>query len=125
MMLKHIIDLTSALFLYFQVCSNGLVCFNRRYESYTIPSNGETNSDMSNIYCLAPYFADLDMRNSGKVWYQAYDATRDDISETSDVFTTVKSLMKTAYELDYSPVFVLKATWEKAPRYGGINSEVR
>ncbi|XP_053372780.1 uncharacterized protein LOC123559692 [Mercenaria mercenaria] len=105
------------------VCANGLICFNRRYESYTIPVNDETSSDLNNIYCLAPYFADIDVENSGKVWYQAYDATSEDISETSEVFVTVKNLMNATYGVDYNPVYILKATWDNAPKYGGNASE--
>jgi hypothetical protein len=61
------------------------------------------------------------MRDTGKIWYQAYDAIREDVSESSDVFTTVKELMSNIYGLDYSPVYILKVTWEKAPRYGSNN----
>lgn len=109
---------------FFQICPNGLVCFNKRYESYSIPANGDTENDLKNIYCLAPYFADVNLQTSGRVWYQDYDLTSNDVADSNEVVVKMQNLVNETFEIIYNPVYILKATWDQAPKYGGSSSEV-
>lgn len=121
---KNLIEIELVLKIYIlQVCPNGIVCFKRRYESYTIPFNREFKSDLRNVYCLAPYFSDIILNNAGKVWYQAYDALSPGVSESSEV-VSVQQLVHETYAVEFSPVFMFKATWDQAKKYGGFTSEV-
>ncbi|XP_060565921.1 alpha-tectorin-like, partial [Ruditapes philippinarum] len=95
------------------VCANGLVCFNRSYESYIIPENRQYRHDLVGIYCLAPYFTDLDLRFSGSVWYQAYTMA----SDAENIRESVKKLVNETYSIQITPNFIFKATWKEVPLY--------
>lgn len=57
------------------------------------------------------------------VYYNIYDQSTQDNSLT--VFEAVRFHMKSFYNIDFQPVFVLKATWFKVPAYGSLHeSEV-
>ena len=108
------------LYLIFQVCANGLVCFNRRYQSYTVPVNRQYTPDLVGIYCLAPYFTDLDLRSSGSVWYQTYTMS----SDAENIRESMKNLVNETYSIQITPSFIFKATWKEVPLYGGPRHEV-
>jgi hypothetical protein len=108
------------LYLIFQVCANGLVCFNRSYESYLIPENRQYRFDLNGIYCLAPYFRDLDLRSSGSVWYQAYNMS----SDAENIRESMKNLVHETYSIQITPSFIFKATWMKVPLFGRPSHEV-
>lgn len=110
--------------IHLQVCTNGLICFGRRYESYSIPKSSQFYSELLNLYCLAPYFTDIILTSSGKVWYQAYDVTSDSVSDSDDVIITMKNLVNESYAIQLQPKFIVKVTWDKVPAYGGANTEV-
>ncbi|XP_053372974.1 uncharacterized protein LOC123561094 [Mercenaria mercenaria] len=105
------------------VCTNGLLCFNRPFYGYSIPKKQGFNYDFLNIYCLAPYFADLYLTLTGRVWYQAYNTLTDDSSESTDVSIKVHNLVNELYDEEFNPVYVLKATWYEARYIGGRPSE--
>ncbi|XP_053389334.1 mucin-like protein, partial [Mercenaria mercenaria] len=105
------------------VCTNGLICFNRPFNGYSIPKKQGFNNDFLNIYCLAPYFADLDLTYTGQVWYQAYNTLADDSSQSADISIKVHDLVNELYDEEFYPVYVLKATWYEARYVGGRPSE--
>ncbi|XP_060576455.1 sushi, nidogen and EGF-like domain-containing protein 1 isoform X2 [Ruditapes philippinarum] len=101
------------------VCANGLVCFNRSYHSYTIPENRQYRHDLVGIYCLAPYFRDLDLRSSGSVWYQTYTMS----SDAENIREAMKNLVNETYSIQITPSFIFKATWKEVPLFGGPSYE--
>ncbi|XP_053372966.1 uncharacterized protein LOC123561091 [Mercenaria mercenaria] len=105
------------------VCTNGLICFNRPFNGYSIPKKQGFNNDFLNIYCLAPYFADLYLTFTDQVWYQAYNTLADDSSESTDVSVKVHDLVNELYDEEFDPVYVLKATWFETRYIGGRPSE--
>ncbi|KAL4229260.1 Mucin-4 [Mactra antiquata] len=106
------------------ICANGLLCFQKKYESYTIPVNGETDNDLNNIVCLAPYFSDLDLSVNGDVWYTIRDLTSVNSLDTyTDVNSVIALVNETYGKDDYNPAFFMVATWVESPRYGGPANE--
>ncbi|XP_053372749.1 uncharacterized protein LOC123561027 [Mercenaria mercenaria] len=100
------------------VCANGLICFGRRYVSYTVPQNKVFSSDLLNVYCLAPYFTDMDLRTSGSVWYQAYES-----ASNASITSAMANLVYDLYEVQIQPLYMFKATWVESPKYGGASNE--
>lgn len=101
-----------------------MISFGRPYESYTPPENQQISSELSDVYAMAPYFADLDLTTSGTVWYRVYDLTEDSSADVKSVLRTMKDLVWEIYEQDIDPIYVFKATWENVPLHGGSLSEV-
>lgn len=105
------------------------MCFSRRFEHFTVPTRGY-DSKLRDIYCLAPYFSDLNTISSGKVYYKAYDYIFDDeYEEAINVSIIVRNLVSTAYKVyDFTPLFIAKATWVEVPHYlndvNGVNIQL-
>ncbi|WAR04750.1 MLP-like protein [Mya arenaria] len=106
------------------ICPNGVMCFGRRFEGYTIPSvNRAVNAGFHRTFCLTPYFTDLIPTNNGEITYHVYDFT-DVGTQVDGVYDTVVGLVGNAYNLtDFDAVFVLKVTWANVTKYDGTNSE--
>lgn len=113
---------TQQIFYFFQICPNGLLCFNRPHEAYTIPDGNRFHSEYQNIYCLAPYFTDLNPSRGGKVYYRTYNYLKS--NEPTDALETVQNLVEQNYKTTFIPVFILKATWDEVPPYGRYYSQV-
>ncbi|XP_052803968.1 uncharacterized protein LOC128234050 isoform X2 [Mya arenaria] len=105
------------------ICPNGLMCLGRKYEGYTIPQrNRRVNSEFAGSFCLAPYFTDLNPNSAGNVFYQVYDSLSSDVDQT--VYSKVKALVATQYNTtNFLPQYIVKATWDQIPRFGGPDSE--
>ncbi|XP_052806502.1 mucin-4-like [Mya arenaria] len=105
------------------ICPNGLMCFGRKYEGYTIPQrNRVVNSEFTGSFCLAPYFTDLNPNSAGDVFYQVYDSLSSDVNQT--VYAKVKALVEAQYATtNFLPQYIVKATWDQIPRFGGPTAE--
>lgn len=109
--------------VYFKVCTNGLICFQRKYNGYQPPLNNQTLPQFNNKRCLAPYHTDIDLSSSGKVCYQTYNSKTGG-SDSESVNAIAAQLVSDFYEIDMLPVSVIKVTWIDAPRFNGYANEV-
>lgn len=93
------------------------MCFRRQYESFSIPTSNEFNYDLLSVYCLAPYFTDLNPAFGGKVYYSAYDLLKTQNTLSAD--TKVQEMVHRHYNVSFKPVYILKSTWDQVPPFGG------
>lgn len=100
------------------------MCFDQAYTGYTIPKPGQTSPNFAGMHCVAPYFADLDTSNSGKVWYQVYDTTTASGLENHVAITTAESLVLDHYGINMEAVLVIKVTWEDVLSYQASAGQV-
>ena len=107
-----------------QICPNGLVCFNRPHEGYTVPNNNGYDSSYRNKYCLAPYFTDLNPSQRGAVNYNDFDLFRSSDNASKEAASIAGSLVTQYYNTSFEPLYVLQATWIDVPPFGGYNTEV-
>jgi len=111
----------------FQICPNGVVCFGRRFEGYTIPAtNRAVDAELAKKYCLAPYFTDLQptTASTSSIFYQVYDFSA--VTSSNDaVLDVVSGLVDETYQRgDFSPALVIKSTWSDLQRYDGNAAQV-
>lgn len=115
------------IFFSWQVCPNGLVCFDRPYEGVEdlIPGGGQQLSPNTN--CLAGYLSDLTLTGGANILYKSYDYLDENLDsdvDAQDVLAKVRSLIAIQFQTLLSPVFIFKATWVQVPHALGPNSEV-
>ena len=94
------------------------MCFGRPYESYTIPPNKVRIRNLLGVYCLAPYYADLNVKDDAAIYFNSYGMSNP--GKSTAVFEKVRHDMKFFYDVSFSPVFVIKVTWHQVLAY---NSE--
>ena len=82
------------------------------------------NPALRGVHCLAPYFTDLLVTNEATVYYRGYDYTEDFSQEAQNISTVVRGLVKSAYDVSITPVFIAKATWVEVPHFFKTPGEV-
>ncbi|WAR06378.1 FBN1-like protein [Mya arenaria] len=61
---------------------------------------------------------------AGDVFYQVYDSLSSDVNQT--VYSKVKALVEAQYNTtNFLPQYIVKATWDQIPRFGGPTAESR
>ena len=100
------------------------MCLNNAYVGYTVPTSGQISPNFAGMYCMAPYFTDLDTTVSGKVWYQIYDTTTNSVLINHVAITTAESLVFNRYGITFDAVLVIKVTWENVPEVNDDTSTV-
>ena len=76
---------------------------------------------------MAPFLMNLDTTNTGAVWFHEYDVTEDYSLTNSSAVQKAQELVGRQTESlasDFTPVYVLVATWDSVPREDGPQSEV-
>ncbi|XP_060592999.1 uncharacterized protein LOC132747595 [Ruditapes philippinarum] len=117
---------TNTCFKKFHICVNGLVCLKDPYTGYTVPNHNVQNEDFQNKYCMAPFLMDLDATNTGDVWFHEYDVTEDYSLKSNAAVLKAQQLVAKQTDnptSDFTPAYVLVATWDSVPRFNGSESE--
>ena len=112
----------------FQICTNGVVSMNSKYEAYTVPAAGQELDDeeFSSRYALLPFFTDITTLNTGSVFYRTIDTVADGTLENDiDVVTADRVVRSTQNLQEYKSDFLLKVTWDSVSHFLGSAAEVR
>ncbi|KAK3598136.1 hypothetical protein CHS0354_000073 [Potamilus streckersoni] len=99
------------------ICSNGIVSFSEVVNS---PNLSRSDNDLRQYTFLAPYFTDLDLRQTGSyVYYHAYDMIRNySLITDNNVQLARDFVRKTESDQEhFFPTFLLVVTWEKVLPY--------
>ena len=104
--------------IFSQVCPNGIICFGKRLQTYSIPQHGESRSTFIGRSCLAPYFSDLTTYRTGDIYYRYIDTL--DKTNAPEI-EVAKTLVQQSQALSIQPVFIIIATWDRVPHFYSYN----
>ena len=101
-------------FEYPKVNTNGAISFERTVSQYT-PQPFPLGD---NRVLVAPFWADVDIRQRGKVSYQEI------VNPVSDEFIRAKTEITTAFnkQAKFTPTWLFITTWDKVPFYDDTRS---
>ena len=97
-----------------QVNTNGVISFTNSISQYT-PDSFPLNNTQE---LIAPYWADVDTRGTGIIWYR--DTTDPDLLERAD--SEIRQAFPTL--LRYSSEFLFIATWDHVGYYNAARDKV-
>jgi len=110
---------------YFQVCTNGLVSFNK---AFLQPKPSREYVTLQQEYIIAPFYASIDVTGSfgGTVYYRVMDQLNSP-SNTSPEVKQLEQILKDSHKVpdDFTPSTVFIVTWERVfPRQRTISAAI-
>ena len=92
--------------------NNGDLTFNAAYSNYTpLPFPIQGNP------MIAPFFADVDTRGTGKVWYRT-------TNDSALLAIVVKDIQSSLEGSDFTPLWLFIATWDHVGYYKNHTDKV-
>ncbi len=95
-----------------QVNSNGLLSFRNPFNTVTPLSFPLTTNDT----VIAPFWADIDITDSGQIFFR--------FTDNSSLLSSVQDRVFSAFGIQYLPSLLFIATWNRVAEFGGSSSEV-
>ena len=92
----------------FQIGTNGIISFDQpvySYISYHFPSN---RNDIRNLFIVAPFWDDVDIRRSGNIFYKIFTTLSDD----ADVMVMVNDYIFQETGEAFYGEWMLVVTWD-------------
>lgn len=106
--IQHLLNI-----VFTQVSTNGLLSFNRSFQSHTPHFFPLAN------YLVAPFWADIDITNGvGEVSYEVNDDSQ------SESLSWVSTYISQQQQINFTGTWMLLAKWKDVPKYLGDTSDV-
>ena len=104
-------QLTNGLYLA-QIGTNGIVSFDQPVYSPTpvrFPSN---RNDIRNLFLVAPFWADIDIRDAGDIFYEVHTAFSSGDQDSSDLMSQVDDYIQGETGQEFSGSWMLVVQWD-------------
>lgn len=119
----HVID--HCMITDLQVTSNGLISFGQTFPNFgaTLFPN-EADSTVFTAFVAAPYWADIDNRNMGEIWYETHTGGQSAISDS--LLELVSNLVRSEQDVpSFQGRWMVVATWNESIPFAGTGDVVR
>lgn len=107
-----------------QIATNGIISFGNEFPHFSATLFPNANDPtVFNSYVAAPYWADIDNRNLGEIWYETHRAGQSSTSDT--LLERVSNLVRSEQNVfPYQGTWMVVATWNGSVPFAGLGTVV-